>query len=760
VLVLIARGDPISAGAPFGVVQQLIRAAAGIAEGEKPQAQLVKLAAAVKDPTFLAEILGLPAEHVADDLAAARANPVLLNDRMRLAFEDWLDGEAARRPVMLIIEDLHWGDAPSVKFIDAALRALRERALFVLALARKDVHDLFPNLWAQRDLQEIRLGELARKAAEKLARDVLGEGAPADKVAWICERAAGNALYLEELIRAVAEGASDDGQVPETVLAMVQARLAALPAEARRVLRAASVFGEAFWHGGVEKLAGDGFDARVVDDLVEREIFTRRRESRFPDDREYVFRHALFREASYGMLTDADRKLGHRLAADWLLAAGERQPVVLAEHLERGGEPARAIEWYERAAAEALAGNDYAGAVERASRGAGCGAEGPGLGRLRLVQAMAHNYRGEQKDTEWAAGQALELLTPRTAEWYQAARQVVAARLPSPMETLTRIGALLVEPPTDPAALGYWLAAQTAVAGQLFYHGDRTNAFAALRRAESRASEVTGAALVALARVHAQVADFDGAHDVARTFYLEGARICDSIGDRRYACTLRANVGWLEATELGLHEQAIQTLTQTMEVAQRLGLVRSIASCKQNLGAAIMQLGRLDEARRLIEESIDVFVSQDDPRMEGGSRFYLVTLFTLIGDYARAEAEAQRAIELARDVPTTRCCSRAAYARLLLAAGRPAEALEQATESKKIFDGLGGIEEGEALIRLAWAEALEANGRAAEARAAIAEARSRCLARAEHITDPDVRRAFLRNVPENVRTLELAEKLA
>src|SRR6185312_13038306 len=129
---------------------------------------------------------------------------------------------------------------PTVRFIDAALRGAEQR-LMVLALARPDVHDVFPRLWVERGMQEIRLAGLSRKACEKLIRHTLGEVTP-EVVAQLAERSDGNAFYLEELIRSVAEGKGD--QLPESVLAMAEARFQRLEPAARKLLRTASIFGE------------------------------------------------------------------------------------------------------------------------------------------------------------------------------------------------------------------------------------------------------------------------------------------------------------------------------------------------------------------------------------------------------------------------------------------------------------------------------------------------------------------------------------
>src|SRR3954451_20982962 len=118
----------------------------------------------------------------------------------------------------------------------------------VLALTRPEVFEVFPRLWADRqNVQELRLKELGRKAGERLIRQVLGDAVGSDTVERLVKRADGNAFYLEELIRAVAEG--KDAELPETVLAMLDPRVAGLPSEARRVLRAARVFGEVCWDG-------------------------------------------------------------------------------------------------------------------------------------------------------------------------------------------------------------------------------------------------------------------------------------------------------------------------------------------------------------------------------------------------------------------------------------------------------------------------------------------------------------------------------
>jgi predicted ATPase len=312
-----------------------------------------------------------------------------MSEQMRSAWLDFLHAETRAHPVLLVLDDLHWGDFGTVRFIEVALRDLGKQPWMVLALARPEVFEVFPRLWAERqNVQEVRLKELGRKAGERLVRQVLGDAVGSDTVERLVKQADGNAFYLEELIRAVARG--KDAALPETVLAMVETRLGWIPFEARRVLRAASVFGEVCWDSGVVMLLGDAMPPSVVADwlarLVEQEVLVVRPDSRFPGERELAFRHALLREGAYATLTADDERHAHRLAGEWLERHGEADPMVLAGHARRGGDGARAAGFYLRAAEQALHVLDQEGALIRTDLGLGCDPP-PGSGSRCSVSA-------------------------------------------------------------------------------------------------------------------------------------------------------------------------------------------------------------------------------------------------------------------------------------------------------------------------------------------------------------------------------------
>ena len=207
----------MSEGSPFSLLARLLRRAAGISGAEPLVVRQQKLRARVgrhipeADVARVSEFIGeIASVHFNDansvQLRAARHDAMLMGDQMRRAFCELVLAESASGPLVLVLEDLHWGDLPSVTFIDSALRAASERPFMVLAIARGEVHETFPNLWEQRSLQEIRLGPLVRRAGERLVREVLGDDVDPAQCARLLDRAAGNVFYLEELIRAFAEG--------------------------------------------------------------------------------------------------------------------------------------------------------------------------------------------------------------------------------------------------------------------------------------------------------------------------------------------------------------------------------------------------------------------------------------------------------------------------------------------------------------------------------------------------------------------------
>jgi tetratricopeptide (TPR) repeat protein len=773
--VLSGRAPSLGAGSPFGMIADAIRKTAEIQEADPIELRRRKLVARLgarldglvlhRATAFLGELIGTPFPDDHDPaLRAARENPQLMGDSMCAAWDAWLTTECSAQPVLLVLEDLQWGDAATVKLIDSTLRNFSDLPLMVLAFARPEVTAQFPGLWAERQVQTIKLGPLSRRAAEQLVHGALGPQAATEAVARIVERADGNPFYLEELIRAVAAGRDD--VFPDSVLGTVEARLDAEGSEAKRVLRAASVFGERFSKAGLAALLGGERHADEAGDwlkmLATRELVGAASIAPGSADPQYAFRHAIVREAAYATLTEEDRVLGHRLAGEWLERTGYADAATMAEHFLRGAEPVRAIRWYVRAAEQALEANDLAAAIERARRGAECGAAGAVLGELRLIEAEASLWRGDLALAEDCAVEATRLLPGGSIAWYRASRQVsIAAGKLGAFARVEECATAATSSTPLPGAEGARIACLSFCGTDLVFAG-RTSAAdgligelgAALADPSSYAPQVV-AALEQLRGVRAVYAG-----DIAGCIagFEAALSAFERAGDRRDACAVRANLG-VAFIELGDYAGAEESLRAATTVADRMGLADVGLTALQNLGHVLAYRSQLAEARRVELRALEGFRALGDPRMEGVARMYLAEIAYLSSDLDVAEQEGRAACAALEVAPPLRAAALAVLARVLLALRRTDEALTTASEAHGILESLGGIEEGESLVRLVHAEALAASGDHGAFSAAIHSARERLMARADRISDAAWRARFLDGVRDNARTLALTTEV-
>ncbi len=784
--VWLGRGDPMSAGAPFAMLAQALRRAAGIVDDEplairhlKLKARISRHVAAADAPRvteFLGELVGAAlSDEGSVQLRAARQDPQLMGDQMLRACEDLVAAECVVKPLLLVLEDLQWSDLPTVQFVDAIVRRLSDRPLMVLALARPDVELVFPRLWAERGIERIRLGELTRRAAEKLVREALGD-IDANTIARLVDRAAGNAFYLEELIRSVAEGHGD--RLPETVVAMAQARIEGLEPEARHVLRAASIFGQVFWRGGVDVLL-EGGSTQVedwLDELTRRELITARRDSRFGGESEYTFRHALVREAAYAMLTDRDRTVGHRLAGEWLEArvhtegAADVEAVALAEHFLRGNEPRRAVAWYRQAAEQALGGNDLGNAIERAERAIACvhaagdtGADGDNqlVGVLRQLQCGAHVWRGEYALAAERGAEALMRLAVTSVEWLLAAGSVseACAKRLEHTKVIELCRALAETPLSPPLHRAYTHAVATTMT-TLLWHGDPTliaRLFAQLDRVEVDAGGDDPVALAWIYSARAWRALREGDHAASLVLDQKVEECFTLVGDLRHACQQHANVGYGEMM-LGAFDRAERSLGEAIVMSTQIGLHQVTSQAQHNLGLALARQGKLDEARAVETSALVAFEAEGNRRLGAAAHNYLALIEIAAGNHAAAIAHARDAIAAASDKPGSLCGYHGTLSMAHRLARDPGAALAEAEKAMHLIATHGRPEEGESAIRLAYAEALHATGARDAARRAIEDARDRVLEAAAKIGDPERRRTFLEAVVENAATMARARE--
>jgi tetratricopeptide (TPR) repeat protein len=171
---------------------------------------------------------------------------------------------------------------------------------------------------------------------------------------------------------------------------------------------------------------------------------------------------------------------------------------------------------------------------------------------------------------------------------------------------------------------------------------------------------------------------------------------------------------------------------------------------------ALGGLGRLDEAIAAAREASARLGSQRDGRLAAGAFATLAMLLCDAKAFDEAERVARQSIEVAGPHPS-RIRSLGTLGAVLVASGRVAEALEPARESYTRLLEVGSIDDGESLVRLTYAQALDALGDRAAARDVIATAHARLLERASKIQDPSIRNSMLRRVRENAQIADLAK---
>jgi hypothetical protein len=774
VAVWVGRGDSLRAGATLDLLAQALRGALGIRGGEPLAerhdqlrarvAERVPAAERARVAEFLGELIGapFPDDAASASLRAARQDAQLMGEQMRKAWLDFLDAETAAHPVLLVLEDLHWGDFGTVQFLDTALRDRRDRPWMVLALARPEVFEVFPRLWSERQsAQEIRLKELGRRAGERLVRQVLGDKLGPEAIARLVQQAEGNAFYLEELIRAAAE--SKDSALPDTVLAMVEVRLGRLSLEARRVLRAASVFGEMCWESSVVVLLGGGMSAATVADwlsrLVEQEVLVVRPNSRVPGDRAFTFRHALLREGAYASLTEGDRRLGHRLAGDWLEQHGEADPMVLAGHFERGGDSARAASYYLRAAEQAALIADLDAMVARAGLGLACAP--PHELRIALLgmRCEASSYGLQMLNVTMADAEELMRSAPRgSIPWAQAVNAYLSGMMMAgKLDDLLAAIALLREVDPAPEAMERMALAFLSGLSMLDNLGRVPEAttlesrfFAVVRSLGDRKPLARFWWNIAMG-MRASYAHEDPWTALQHSDAIRA--IHEAIGGEQIFLNMQLFRG-LNLWHLGALTAAERTLEGIVAADEALGVASSLR--RLGLSWICADLGALDEARALATQLSDYGRSHHNSFEEGRGRWVLAEVSRRMGDFEAAEREVHVALDMA--VPLERPGVLATLSALRLAQGRAEDAVAAAEDAVAQCVAMGGCGMFRGVfVRLVHAEALHATCVYDAARRAIASARVRVLAIADKIADPGYRQSFLHGVPENARTLALAQ---
>jgi class 3 adenylate cyclase/tetratricopeptide (TPR) repeat protein len=353
----VLEGRCLSYGAsiPYAPLTDILRANAGVRRRDDAARVEERLAAALDevgmDASRLPELAALLVDRAeAGDGLTPEARKARTFEALRLLC---LHG-SRRRPLVLVVEDVHWIDPTSEEFLRALAADVETSAILLLTTHRPGYR---PPWLSLAGASQLALRPLATDEAVSIIRSAAGDGAlPESVTTTILERAAGNPLFLEELAHAAGEqgGAAEDA-VPSSLHAVIAARIDRLAPDRRRVLQTAAVLGRDFHALLLELVLGEGEPVtRPLEDL-RRAGFLSERPGTPPV---HAFKHALIQEVAEGSMMSERRERLHRAAGAALesLYAGRTSEVQdrLAYHYSRAGEPAAAILHLDRLAADNL----------------------------------------------------------------------------------------------------------------------------------------------------------------------------------------------------------------------------------------------------------------------------------------------------------------------------------------------------------------------------------------------------------------------
>jgi tetratricopeptide (TPR) repeat protein len=771
-LVLLGRGDPMNAGSAYGLLGEAVRRLCGVLDGEPLELRRQKLARrvrryllpeAMKDTIeFLGELCGVafPLED-SPKLRAAREEPQMMNTQVTRAMLTFLQAELSQGPVLLVLEDLHWGDASTVRLVEEVLRELSEQPFIVLALARPEIKELLPGLWA-RHLQEVPLRGLSQKACARLVSAVLGPQVPEAVVARLVEQAAGNALFLEELIRNHAEGRGEE--TPSTVLAMLQFRLQRLEPGLRHVLLAGSVFGRAFWSSGVRALLEQELTPeeleRSLQRLSELEMIQRQAGSRFPGEIEYRFRHALVRDAAYSLVPGPLKAAGHRQAGAWLEQSGEGDPWVLAEHYQLGQEKERAVHFFTRAGWRHYERQDMVGARRCMEAALTCEPTGQALAELRVLEVMMAFWE-EDLERLFSVGEMVRTqLVVGSAPW---ARVIGGMILMAPQcgrhADVARLGGLLLSATPAPEAATSFMETASLLSVIISWCGLRLEALSVLGRVSAVGRGLPGDTVARAWTdcTQAWVYHFVEAYPWQACRAAEqSVRAFREVNSERNR-TLPQSVLGMALEALGELPRAIEELRDAAETSRRAGQTYAAAATQSWLILALAsspEPAHQEESCHMALRQVET--SKDNLLHLGVAHLALAKVKAARRELAEAEEHARKACEMTHVLQYFQLTSRTLLSTLLREQGRAAEARAEAEVSVAALErnehpGAGVVE-----AWLALAEACLAQGDMVAGDRALRQAARYLYQRAEDVPQGPARERFLSQVPSHARIRELS----
>jgi class 3 adenylate cyclase/tetratricopeptide (TPR) repeat protein len=658
-----------------------------------------------------------------------------------------IEHRARERPLALVVEDIHWAEPTFLDLVEHLDDWTRDAPVLLLCLSRPELREARP-AWGGESLN---LAPFTEEECEELIDNLLGTARLEDGTRGrVREVAEGNPLFLEQLLAMLAEG-GEPGHVPETIHALLAARLDALPEAERDVLERASVIGQEFEWEALGPLSRDRRrpSGGVLSSLVRNELIR-------PHDTvedAFGFRHALIRDAAYSRVPKELRSELHERFADWLDGRGEELEEIVGYHLEQayrslvelGAADERATRLATRAA-EAL------GSSARRAQARGDGRAATNLSeravamlplddslRLELLAVLGRALRDatRMEEAEAVLAEAVDRARATGADLVDAhaslslvdlrlhARTVARTQV---LEEVARVTQIFREHGDEAG-----LASALVLAGRLnFWAGDVSTALGELEQAARHArnagdryqeADALGMVLAAVyygpTRVDEAIRRVEDVRTVAagsrmlevsvlnNTARLEAMRgnfdvaeaaIAEAQADAKgreverlsHASTTAGNVALLAGDAV----TAERVLRPTCERLEQVGELGYLSSSAPPLLDALYRQGKDDEALRLSDRwDPDRLTVPEDVDAHVGWRVIRAKLLARRRELAEAERLAREAVDLAAETEYVELTADAyeALGAVLRAAGRHEDAEQALRKSLRLHEAKGNL---------------------------------------------------------------------
>jgi len=641
--VLHGRAQRHGINTPDGVLRDLMAWHCDILDSDEPQLARDKLAAtfgaafgerAAEQSALVGQLIGLDYAndpHIAGIVRDGRQ----IRARAFHAFAQYLRLLCdAHRGVVLLLDDLHWADDGSLDLIEFVATACADLPIVLGCFARSPLLDRRPT-WgsAAPHAARIDLALLDADSGGRLVDALLAHVAapPPELRALILESAEGNPFHIQEVLGMLIDDgvivADADGwhvdharlvqaKVPPTLIAVLQARLDALPSAEKQALQHESVVGSVFWDEALRVVAPRSIDA--LDMLVRRELINAHVESTFEGVREYEFKHHLLHQVTYDTVLKAAKRDLHKRTADWLVGVtgariGEHLGLI-ADHYERAGEAASAVTYLRRAAEAAYATASY----------------GAGLAWIERAFTLVGDDQRARFELHTLAGQ-LHNGTGRRVEQARAYEAMLACA-----EVL------------DDDAMRARTYRNLSLAALI--RGDLDGAIGMAERADALAmmlgDDVTRCGAM-LERGQAYIVRSE--FDAAEATFLAALPIIAKIARPDLECVALNRLNALERSR-GRYDRSRDYLERALAIARDTSNKRFEGGLLNNLATLELAVGQLDLARTHALEGLEISRAIGDRGSEPYPLSNLAGIFYELGEPERAAEFAHRSLEISRSV--------------------------------------------------------------------------------------------------------------